>query len=96
MQIFYGTIFGADEISRTAPFLETFATARGSAAAVFDIIDRKSKIDPLLSGSEVSSVQTRGDVELKNVFFNYPSRLDLKVINCYQIDTCHIRTSSTK
>lgn len=80
MQVFFGVINGADELSRTVPFLESFAAARGSGATVFEIIDRKSKIDSMPVNVERTSFKTRGDVKFQDVVFSYPSRPDLKVL----------------
>jgi len=70
---------GADNIARTAPFLESFATARGCATNLFKVIDLTSKIDPLSTDGKLLNYGLRGDVEFQDVFFRYPSRPEVIV-----------------
>ncbi|XP_062136311.1 LOW QUALITY PROTEIN: multidrug resistance protein homolog 65 [Drosophila sulfurigaster albostrigata] len=79
MIAFFGIIVGADNIARTAPFLESFATARGCAANLFKVIDLQSKIDPLSTDGKLLNYGLRGDVEFQDVFFRYPSRPEIIV-----------------
>lgn len=79
MIAFFGIIVGADNIARTSPFLESFATARGCAAKIFEIIDSKSTIDPMSTDGKILNYGLRGEVEFKDVFFRYPSRQDVIV-----------------
>uniref|UniRef100_W8BN80 Multidrug resistance protein-65 n=1 Tax=Ceratitis capitata TaxID=7213 RepID=W8BN80_CERCA len=79
MIAFFGLIVGADNIARTAPFLESFATARGAAINIFKVIDTKSKIDPLSSDGKLLNYGLRGEIEFKDVFFRYPTRADVIV-----------------
>jgi len=51
---------GADNIARTAPFLESFATARGCATNLFKVIDLTSKIDPLSTDGKLLNYGLRG------------------------------------
>ncbi|XP_026849432.1 multidrug resistance protein homolog 65 [Drosophila persimilis] len=79
MIAFFGIIVGADNIARTAPFLESFATARGCATNLFKVIDLQSKIDPLSTDGKLLNYGLRGDVEFQDVFFRYPSRPEVTV-----------------
>lgn len=91
-QAFFGIIVGADNIARTAPFLESFATARGAAANLFKVIDLPSKIDPLSTDGKLLNYGLRGDVEFQDVFFRYPSRPEIIVHRGLNIK---IRTGQT-
>lgn len=67
-------------IENTAPYLNAFAEACGSAASIFEVIDRKSKIDPMSNeGTIVRSSDIKGTITFKNVHFGYPSRPDVEV-----------------
>lgn len=57
----------------------TLTKASSSAAELFEVIDRKSEIDPL---SEAGKVPTtcHGVVEIKNISFAYPARPDITVL----------------
>uniref|UniRef100_A0A1I8MSE5 ABC-type xenobiotic transporter n=1 Tax=Musca domestica TaxID=7370 RepID=A0A1I8MSE5_MUSDO len=79
MIAFFGIIIGADNIARTSPFLESFSMARGCAATIFKVIDAQSKIDPMSTDGKLLNYGLRGDVELVDVFFRYPSRPDVIV-----------------
>ncbi|XP_061393533.1 multidrug resistance protein homolog 65 [Musca vetustissima] len=79
MIAFFGIIIGADNIARTSPFLESFSMARGCAATIFKVIDAQSKIDPMSTDGKLLNYGLRGDVELIDVFFRYPSRPDVIV-----------------
>ncbi|XP_030385210.1 multidrug resistance protein homolog 65 isoform X2 [Scaptodrosophila lebanonensis] len=79
MIAFFGIIVGADNIARTSPFLESFATARGCAANIFKVIDLPSKIDPLSTDGKLLNYGLRGDIEFQDVFFRYPSRPEVIV-----------------
>lgn len=92
LQAFFGIIVGADNIARTAPFLESFATARGCAANLFKVIDLPSKIDPLSTDGKLLNYGLRGDVEFQDVFFRYPSRPEIIVHRGLNIK---IRTGQT-
>lgn len=81
-------IYGIDDLSRTAPYFESFASAIASGAAIFKIIDRKSKIDPTSCNGKISSFQTKGDIEFRDVVFSYPSRPEIKVFECRMYTKC--------
>jgi hypothetical protein len=69
-------------MGQASPHLEAFATARGSAAAVFAVLDRIPKIDSLSqTGHKPAGLQ--GGIQLKGVHFEYPARPEVKVSYVY-------------
>lgn len=77
--VLFGVLAGAQNIGFTSPHLEAFATAKGSAYSIFDIIDRKPAIDSM--GPEgVKPKHIRGNIEFENVSFHYPARTDVPVL----------------
>lgn len=80
MIVISGIIVGANQLSRTSPFLETFAMARGSARAIYDVIDRVSLIDPLSKAGKILNYGLKGNIEFRDVFFQYPARKDIIVL----------------
>jgi len=67
------------------PHLEAFAMARGSAAAIFAVLDRVPKIDNLSqTGHKPAGLQ--GHIQLQGVHFNYPARPEVKVSYVYLWD----------
>jgi ATP-binding cassette subfamily B (MDR/TAP) protein 1 len=66
-------------IARLVPIMGDFSTASASAQAMFDVIGRESKIDPLLeTGKRLQELA--GDIRLQNVSFAYPARPTVKVL----------------
>ncbi|XP_011139992.1 multidrug resistance protein homolog 49 isoform X2 [Harpegnathos saltator] len=78
--VFFGVLSGAQNMGLTSPHLEAFAMARGSAAAVFQVLDRVPEIDSLSAdGEKLQSVH--GDIEFQGVEFRYPARKDVQVLS---------------
>uniref|UniRef100_A0A8C5CJS7 ATP-binding cassette, sub-family B (MDR/TAP), member 4 n=1 Tax=Gadus morhua TaxID=8049 RepID=A0A8C5CJS7_GADMO len=74
-----GTVFFTLLIG-TTPNFQAFASARGAAHKVYNIIDNTPSIDSY-SESGLRPDSIRGDIEFRNIHFNYPSRSDVKVLN---------------
>lgn len=67
--------FGISQSSSMAP---DASKAKSSAASIFAILDRKSKIDSsFASGMTIGNV--KGDLELHHVSFRYPSRPNVQI-----------------
>ncbi|XP_034836542.1 multidrug resistance protein homolog 49 isoform X2 [Maniola hyperantus] len=79
MIVFFSVLQGAQNVGLTAPHLEAMASARASAGAIFAVIDRKPTIDSL--SEEGSKPELDGNMELKDVYFRYPARPDVQVLN---------------
>ncbi|XP_061393524.1 multidrug resistance protein homolog 65 [Musca vetustissima] len=85
MIVICGIIVGADHIARTSPFLEAFASARGSAVAIYEVLEAESKIDPLSSEGKVVNSGLKCDIEFQDIFFAYPSRPDTIVLRGFNL-----------
>ncbi|XP_011684594.1 PREDICTED: multidrug resistance protein homolog 49 isoform X2 [Wasmannia auropunctata] len=82
--VFFGVLSGAQNMGLTSPHLEAFAMARGSAAAVFRVIDRVPSIDSLSKeGRRLDTVN--GEIEFRNVKFRYPARKDVQVLDALNL-----------
>ncbi|KAM4908399.1 ATP-dependent translocase ABCB1 isoform 1-T1 [Sylvia borin] len=79
LTVFFSVLIGAFSIGQTAPSIEAFASARGAAYTIFNIIDNEPRID---SYSETGHKpdHIKGNLEFKNVYFNYPSRPDVEIL----------------
>ncbi|KAL2727033.1 multidrug resistance protein 49 isoform X1 [Vespula squamosa] len=89
--VFFGVLAGAQNMGLTSPHLEAFAVARGSAAAVFQVLDRVPSIDSLSKeGQKLKSVS--GDIEFKDVHFRYPARRDIQVLKGLDLKIRHGET----
>lgn len=69
---------GAMNMGLTTPHLEAFAVARGSAAAIFSVLDRVPEIDSL-SKTGRKPARFQGIIQLEGVHFQYPARPEIKV-----------------
>jgi len=67
------------------PHLEAFAMARGSAAAIFAVLDHVPKIDSLSQAGH-KPAGLKGDIQLQGVHFEYPARPEVKVSYVYLWD----------
>ncbi|KAI0862367.1 P-loop containing nucleoside triphosphate hydrolase protein [Xylaria cubensis] len=71
-------------ISQVSPYLQIFSSAAAALDKLKTDIDRRSKIDGTIEGSDEASAHPpevfEGDIRLENVAFTYPSRPDVPVI----------------
>ena len=77
--VFFSVLIGGFQIGQSAPYAEAFATARSAAGKIYRIIDRIPVIDSSSKeGKKPSSLE--GVITFENIFFNYPSRKDVKIL----------------
>ncbi|XP_061530021.1 ATP-dependent translocase ABCB1-like isoform X1 [Phycodurus eques] len=80
LTVLFTLLAGTFALGQTSPNLEAFVIAQGAAHQLYTIIDRKPPIDSSSeSGFKPDSVN--GNIEFKNIHFNYPSRPGVKVLN---------------
>ncbi|KAE8690033.1 ABC transporter B family member 1 [Hibiscus syriacus] len=80
----FAVMIGGLGLGQSAPSMSAFAKAKVAAAKIFRIINHKPGIDRNSElGLELESVT--GLVELKNVDFAYPSRLDVRILNNFSL-----------
>lgn len=77
--VLFGVLIGAQNLGFTSPHLESFAAARASAKAIFEIIDRRPIIDAMGTGG-VKPKTMVGNIEFRDVYFDYPARSNVKVL----------------
>ncbi|KAF2077589.1 hypothetical protein CYY_001130 [Polysphondylium violaceum] len=75
MRVFFAIIMSAMGIGNTMAFAPDMAKAKMAANSIFSLIDRNSKINPMSTeGARPEPHQVQGNIEFKNISFNYPSR----------------------
>uniref|UniRef100_A0A663E1E6 ATP binding cassette subfamily B member 1 n=1 Tax=Aquila chrysaetos chrysaetos TaxID=223781 RepID=A0A663E1E6_AQUCH len=79
LTVFFSVLIGAFSIGQTAPSIEAFASARGAAYTIFNIIDNEPLIDSY-SETGYKPDHIKGNLEFQNVYFNYPSRPDVEIL----------------
>ncbi|XP_076941356.1 putative multidrug resistance protein [Bidens hawaiensis] len=79
-QAFLLLLFTAYTIADAGSMTKDISRGSNAVGSVFAILDKRSEIDPNTSwGRDLIKGSIRGRVELKNVFFAYPSRPDQMV-----------------
>ncbi|KAI9256130.1 P-loop containing nucleoside triphosphate hydrolase protein [Helicostylum pulchrum] len=69
----------AESVGVFSTSTSAFTKAKYAAIASFQIIERKTEIDPELEGLEPALGTVRGDVDFKDIKFSYPSRPDISI-----------------
>ncbi|XP_051465832.1 ATP-binding cassette sub-family B member 5 isoform X2 [Apus apus] len=77
--VFFSVLIGAFSLGQAAPNLEAVANARGAAYEVYQIINKKRLIDSS-SKEGYKPDKLVGEIEFRNIHFNYPSRPDVKIL----------------
>ncbi|XP_016188689.1 putative multidrug resistance protein [Arachis ipaensis] len=75
-QAFLILLFTAYIIAEAGSMTNDISKGNSAVGSVFAILDRKSEIDPETSWGSDKRRKIRGKVELKSVFFAYPTRPD--------------------
>ncbi|KAK7432493.1 hypothetical protein QQZ08_001058 [Neonectria magnoliae] len=74
----------AISLTTLAPYSIDFSRAISAAAKLFQLMDRKSHIDPLDKSGEIPS-DTIGEIELENITFAYPTRPGTTVLDNFSL-----------
>ncbi|XP_073224373.1 ABC transporter B family member 9-like [Cicer arietinum] len=78
MTVIIALMTGGMSLGQTSPCLDAFAAGQAAAYKMFETIKRKPKIDAY-DTSGVVLEDMKGDIELKDVYFRYPARLDVQI-----------------
>ncbi|XP_039250451.2 bile salt export pump-like isoform X1 [Styela clava] len=76
----FSIILATFNLAQAAAAMDIFMTGRVAGAAVFEVIERKSSIDPLSNEGFVPD-DVKGKISFINVNFNYQSRSQKEAIN---------------
>ncbi|XP_045458095.1 multidrug resistance protein homolog 49-like [Melitaea cinxia] len=82
--ILFSLYMATQSITFCVPHAEVFASARGAAASIFKLLDRKPVIDSLDTRG-VSPRRVIGEISLEDVHFSYPSRPNVKVLQGFSL-----------
>ncbi|KAH8587450.1 ATP-binding cassette, subfamily B, member 1 [Bisporella sp. PMI_857] len=77
--VVFSVIMAATTISAMAPQIPVLTNAAAAASEIFELIDEPTKLDPLSKSGEKPST-CKGQIEVKDVHFSYPSRPSVKVL----------------
>lgn len=74
----------AISVSQSSFIVNDLKRAKGAAASIFCILDRKSKIDSSKEDG-LTLNQCKGVIEFKQVCFAYATRPDIQVLNGFSL-----------
>ncbi|CAH9146833.1 unnamed protein product [Cuscuta epithymum] len=77
-RVFFALTMAAMGVSQATGLAPDLNKAKDSAASIFDILDRRPKIDSSSDQGETLPV-VRGDIELRHVSFKYPTRPNIQI-----------------
>ncbi|XP_073136211.1 ABC transporter B family member 11-like isoform X2 [Henckelia pumila] len=78
LNIIMAVLMGSFSLGQVSPCLSAFAAGQVAAFKIYDTISRKPEIDPISAEGRVMN-DIKGDVELNDVHFSYPSRPNAKI-----------------
>eukprot|EP01101_Sappina_pedata_P007178 TRINITY_DN374_c0_g1_i1.p1 TRINITY_DN374_c0_g1~~TRINITY_DN374_c0_g1_i1.p1 ORF type:complete len:1278 (+),score=466.09 TRINITY_DN374_c0_g1_i1:299-3835(+) len=79
MRTFTAIIFTAMSVGQGSSMAPDYAKAKAAAAGIFDLLDGVPFID-CMSNLGGHKPQAIGEIELKNVYFKYPARPDVPIL----------------
>ncbi|KAJ8922242.1 hypothetical protein NQ315_004179, partial [Exocentrus adspersus] len=82
--VFFATLVATWNFGMGAPFLEVFGSASGAAQKIYSVLDSKPKINKYKTRGKRPG-RFRSDITFDNVYFNYPSRPDVKVLQDFNL-----------
>ncbi|XP_055935875.1 ATP-dependent translocase ABCB1-like [Argiope bruennichi] len=84
-RVLNGIITGCAQLSQALAFSPDYQKAKSAAARVFQLLDMKPTIDVLSPDGKILE-NVKGDIDFKDVHFNYPSRPKVKVLRGLKLD----------
>lgn len=85
MAVFFCLIMGSMALGQAVPPLTTFSSARIAVSHILETVNRKPLINSLSDEGLKPDIKCRGDIEIKNLEFAYPSRPSLMVCKNYSL-----------
>ncbi|KAH6691445.1 multidrug resistance protein [Plectosphaerella plurivora] len=82
--VLLSVVIGAIQLTMLAPYAIDFGRAAAAAVKLFNLIDRKSAIDPFDKGGE-QPTDTAGVIEIENLTFAYPTRPGVTVLEDFSL-----------
>ena len=79
LKVFFCVLMGGFQIGAAAPYVEAYTVSRNAASMIYQVIERKPEIDSSSEEGERPKAFD-GDVDFKDVHFNYPSRPNVEVL----------------
>ncbi|EFJ10214.1 hypothetical protein SELMODRAFT_184079 [Selaginella moellendorffii] len=85
ISVLFAVLTGGMSLGQTSPSITAIASGRAAAYKMFEVIRRVPLIDAFdMSGQTLESV--KGDIELRDVTFSYPTRPDVPVFTSFNLE----------
>ncbi|OAY78741.1 ABC transporter B family member 11 [Ananas comosus] len=84
VNVLFAVMTGAMSLGQATPCVTAFAEGQAAAYRMFETIRRKPEIDAY-NTSGVVLEDMKGDVELQDVYFSYPTRPDYPIFNGFSL-----------
>ncbi|KAK9983465.1 hypothetical protein SO802_032990 [Lithocarpus litseifolius] len=85
MNVIIAVLTASMSLGQASPCLSAFAAGRAAAFKMFETIERKPEIDAFDKSGKVLD-DIRGDIELRDVYFSYPTRPDEQIFNGFSLN----------
>ncbi|XP_050374961.1 ABC transporter B family member 11-like [Argentina anserina] len=80
MVVIFAVLIGSMSLGKASPCISAFASGQAAAFKMFETIKRKPEIDTYdTTGTVLQDIC--GDIELRNVYFSYPTRPDEQIFH---------------
>lgn len=83
--VLFSVVVAATSLTQLAPNILTFTSATSAAGSLFKAIDRESAINPLSEEGEKPDA-IKGQINIQNVSFTYPTRLNAPVLHDFTLN----------
>ncbi|KAG2697818.1 hypothetical protein I3760_07G123500 [Carya illinoinensis] len=84
LNVIIAVLTGSMSLGQASPCMSAFAAGQAAAFKMFETIERKPEIDAYDTKGRILD-DIRGDIELSDVFFSYPSRPDEQIFNGFSL-----------
>ncbi|KAF3456697.1 hypothetical protein FNV43_RR01351 [Rhamnella rubrinervis] len=91
INVIFAIMASGMSLGQASPCLNSFTSGQASAYKMFETIHRKPKIDAYDDRGIVLE-DIRGEIELKDVYFRYPSRPDVQIFSGFSL---HVPSGKT-
>ena len=81
--VLFSAIIGGFSLGQAFPNLEYFKDGKSAGGRLFGVIERRSQIDPDAPGEKLVTIS--GALELQDVCFAYPARLDKPILKNFSL-----------
>jgi len=85
IRVFFAIFMSAMGLGQSSSFAPDAAKASAAASSIYELIDRKSPIDPTQEGGS-KLAQVEGHIQFKNVYFSYPARRNVPIFQGLNLD----------